>query len=200
MWQVLIFFVMYVFCYSQSTTGDIILPKTLFAKVQNVHVKKGSGYKQCFFIVIMNSIVSYIMWAQCRWYNEIVVPNCKKRVAGENLLFHLELASDCKIYLQTSLPQLKYICKLNTAQVCFVKRVFFLGNLILEVSLIFHKVICVIMNGFSYQLELFIIYCLFCIYLKLTCLHNFSTKSIYLWIDIRKQLATIFSWCFIYDF
>ena len=133
------FFVMYVFCSSQSTTGDIILPKTLFAKVQNVHVKKGSGYKQCFFIVIMNSIVRYIMRAQCRWYNEIVVPNCKKRVAGENLLFHLEFASDCKTYSHTTLPQLKYTCKLNTAQVSLVKRFSSLGNLILEVSFIFHR-------------------------------------------------------------
>ena len=31
-------------------------------------------------------------------YNEIVVPNCKKREAGENLLFHLDFASDCKKY------------------------------------------------------------------------------------------------------
>ena len=57
------FFVMYVFCYIQSTTGDIILPKTLFAKVQNVHVKKGSGYKQCFFYCNYERIVRYTLCA-----------------------------------------------------------------------------------------------------------------------------------------
>ena len=52
------------------------------------------------FIIIMNGIVRYMyivrMLAHCGCYNEIVVPNCKKREAGENLLFHLDFASDCK--------------------------------------------------------------------------------------------------------
>ena len=52
------------------------------------------------FIIIMNGIVRYMyivrMLAHCGCYNEIVVPNCKKREAGENLLFRLDFASDCK--------------------------------------------------------------------------------------------------------
>ena len=118
-------------------------PKLPFRMKKDTSSNKHNG---C-FIIIMNGIVRYMyivrMLAHCGCYNEIVVPNCKKREAGENLLFHLEFESGCKTYSHTSLPQLKYICKLNTAQVSFVKRFSSLGNLILEVSFIFHKVIYV---------------------------------------------------------
>ena len=71
-------------------------PKLPFRMKKDTSSNKHNG---C-FIIIMNGIVRYMyivrMLAHCGCYNEIVVPNCKKREAGENLLFHLDFASDCK--------------------------------------------------------------------------------------------------------